>query len=259
LGFTELLSTINLIQQTESELEIKRERSMKNADRIRKSLFGFVILLLSGVGLYYLLVRFGYLMPISGFQSVVYPSTSEYQRSFHPIINTKSFQKGKQLNDQRSLSGILGDKVLKEKISILIEKSNYRLTIFYNLQPIKSYPVVLGGNPTGQKLHEGDKKTPEGIFRIRAFYDHPSWSKFLWLDYPTAQSWKEHSEAKRWGKLNWSLPIGGEVGIHGVPAGKDGLIDQKANWTLGCISLKNADVIEISNHLKTGTYVEIVH
>jgi murein L,D-transpeptidase YafK len=231
---------------------------MKNAARIRKSLFGFAILLLSGVGLYYLLVRFGYLIPISELQSVVSSSDSKYQRKFHPLINTESFPKKQELNRNKSLSGILGENILKEKISILIEKSEYRLTMFYNLKPIKSYPMVLGGSPTGRKLHEGDQKTPEGIFRIRGFYDHPSWSKFLWLDYPTSQSWEEHYQAKRSGKLNWALPIGGEVGIHGVPTGQDNLIDRRTNWTWGCISLKNADVIEISNFVKVGTPVEIV-
>jgi L,D-transpeptidase catalytic domain len=247
-----------LINLVKSRSDMKRQLSIKNAERIRKSILGFLILLAGGASIYLLLVRLGYLMPLSEFQSVVSKSSSEYKKSFHPTIKVEMLKKEKELNHGKLLPVILGDNVLKEKISILIEKSEYRLTIFYKLQPIKSYPVVFGGNPKGQKLHEGDQKTPEGIYHIRSFYDHPNWSKFLWLDYPTPQSWREHSQAKRSGKLNWALPIGGEVGIHGVPIGRDNLIDRRTNWTWGCISLKNVDVVEISNFVRVGTLVEIV-
>ncbi|MBT3756536.1 MAG: L,D-transpeptidase, partial [Candidatus Cloacimonetes bacterium] len=52
---------------------------------------------------------------------------------------------------------------------------------------------------------------------------------------------------------------GGEIGIHGVPAGYDNMIDEKYNWTLGCISLKNVDVNEIYKLIKVGTRIEIRH
>jgi murein L,D-transpeptidase YafK len=162
------------------------------------------------------------------------------------------------LNDRRSLRELLPGNIQRDKISILVEKSKYRLTVFSNLQPIKSYAVVFGTNPLGDKLAEGDRKTPEGIYRIRSLYPHPNWSKFIWLDYPTPQSWREHFQAKLSGKLNWSSTIGSEIGIHGVPSQRDNLIEQRSNWTWGCVSLKNQDVNEIYEFLGSGTLIEIV-
>src|SRR5438128_1545315 len=72
------------------------------------------------------------------------------------------------------------------KISLRIEKSAYRLTVSYNGRPVKTYPVVLGGCPTNDKLRKGDRCTPEGTFHVRALYPHKDWSRFIWLDYPTS-------------------------------------------------------------------------
>ena len=139
-----------------------------------------------------------------------------------------------------------------------MDKSNYKLTIFYDLQPIKSYPVVFGSNPTGDKLYQGDKKNPQGLYQIRDLYPHQDWSKFIWLDYPTPQSWRKHFQAKLSGQINLQRRIGGEIGIHGVPHGKDELIEQRLNWTWGCVSLKNHDVNEIYQFVSQGTLVEII-
>ncbi len=117
--------------------------------------------------------------------------------------------------------------------------------------------MVFGSNPTGDKLREGDEKTPEGIYHIRDLYPHADWAKFIWLDYPTSQSWRKHFQAKLTGEINFLLPIGGEIGIHGVPKGGDNLIDERSNWTWGCVSLKNDDVNEIYQFVKQGTLVEI--
>lgn len=147
----------------------------------------------------------------------------------------------------------------KTKTSVLIEKSKYRLTVFYDMKPIKSYPVVFGGNPVDDKLREGDCCTPEGTFKIRDSYPHQAWSKFLWINYPTDESWEKHKKAKQEDRISSDDSIGGEIGIHGVPEDKDYLIDEKSNWTLGCISLKNRDIDELYRIVRKGTSVEIVH
>jgi len=162
------------------------------------------------------------------------------------------------LNYDRHFSEII-EEVNEDSISILIEKSDYKLTILYNNKMLKSYPIVLGSNPTDDKLRQGDCCTPEGFFKVRAHYPHKSWSKFIWIDYPTTKSWEKHNSAKTQGLIPQNSSIGGEIGIHGVPSGYDNYIDEKWNWTLGCISLKNADVNEIYNIIKDGTKIEIRH
>jgi murein L,D-transpeptidase YafK len=168
------------------------------------------------------------------------------------------FSQTTHLNYQIQISKLIED-INKDSISILIEKSEYKLTILYNDKRIKSYPVVFGSNPIDDKLRQGDSCTPEGIFKVRALYPHKSWSKFIWIDYPTDNSWKNHNTAKSNGTISQNSSIGGEIGIHGVPAGYDNMIDEKYNWTLGCISLKNVDVNEIYKLIKVGTRIEIRH
>lgn len=142
-------------------------------------------------------------------------------------------------------------------IKVLIDKSDYTLQIFAADTLVKTYPVVFGGNPVDDKLRQGDQCTPEGNFKMNSKYPHKSWSKFIWINYPTADSWKKHNQAKKEGKIPQNAKIGGEIGIHGVPEGKDFAIDRRINWTLGCISLKNADVNEIYPFFDSKTEITI--
>ncbi len=142
-------------------------------------------------------------------------------------------------------------------ISILIDKSEYTLQLVADSITIKTYPVVFGSNPIDDKRKEGDKCTPEGTFTIRDLYPHEKWSKFLWVDYPNEESWKKHNASKANGEIDKDATIGGEIGIHGVPNNDESLIDEKINWTLGCISLKNKHIDEIYNFVSKGTLIKI--
>ncbi|MEL7334391.1 MAG: L,D-transpeptidase, partial [Cyanobacteria bacterium J06560_2] len=196
---------------------------------------------------YFLLSRLEMVMPFTQIPQVLCVPTCADTQAIHPA--TAEIQSDQWLNASQSLSSLLGESASKEKVSLLIEKSQHRVTVFYELEPVKAYEAVFGtaptGDPTGDKRQEGDRKTPEGIFRIRDLYPHDEWSKFIWLDYPTPQSWRRHLRAKLTGEVGLLSTVGSEIGIHGVPEGADGLIDTRSNWTWGCISLKNADVNEI--------------
>ena len=197
---------------------------------------------------YLLLNKVGYIPPVNYWMNnkkiepkiTIYPSSS------------------KLLNYHKSVKDIIPTVIDKSQTTILIDKSNYQLTLYYQNRPIKSYPIVLGDSPIGDKLREGDFKTPEGIFKVRDLYPHSNWSKFIWLDYPNKESWRKHFAAKRMGKIKPSDTIGGEIGIHGVPQNNDSLIDSKSNWTWGCISLKNHDVDELYSAIQIGTFVTII-
>ena len=206
---------------------------------------------------YWKLVRLGYAVPIPYMLDVfcLNNCATDDLNVLH-----RQFQSDNLLNYDKPLTKILGepDKLDKNRISILVEKSKYRLTVYSDKQPIKSYPVVFGTNPTGDKLKAGDSRTPEGIFKIKDVYPHESWSKFLWLDYPTKQSWRKHIKAKQDGTIGWGESVGSEVGIHGIPANSDNLIKNRSNWTLGCVSLENKDVDELYRFVQKGTTVEII-
>lgn len=199
------------------------------------------------------MVRLGYLAPLPALPQVLCIQGCQPDPAIHPVSEGENY-----LNEGQALATLLPDRPDPAQTSILIEKGKNRLTLFYQDQPIKAYPVVFGDSPIGDKRREGDRKTPEGIFKIRDLYPHPDWARFIWLDYPNPTAWREHYRAKLTGQLNWFMPIGGQVGIHGVPAGQDAIIDQRTNWTWGCPSLKNADVIELYTVVQVGTVVEII-
>lgn len=162
------------------------------------------------------------------------------------------------LNKNIKLKHLLDSlKINSDSIKVLIIKSDYELSLWYGKTKLKNYPVVLGFNPTDDKRREGDGCTPEGFFRMKDKYPHKSWSKFIWINYPTADSYKKHNEAKQKGKIPKSAKIGGDIGIHGVPEGSDNAIDDRDNWTLGCISLKTADINEIYDIFSKFTVIEI--
>jgi murein L,D-transpeptidase YafK len=181
-----------------------------------------------------------------------------YQRRPPSVASASSYPSG-LLNYNKPIARLLDlSRLDKDTVIFRIEKSRYRLTVFVKRKAIKAYPVVFGSNPVDDKRREGDVCTPEGTFRIRALYPHRRWSKFLWLDYPTRDSWRKFQEAKRSGQIGPQATVGSEIGLHGVPAGQDALIDARVNWTLGCISLKTADIAEIYLLAKAGTRVEII-
>jgi murein L,D-transpeptidase YafK len=143
------------------------------------------------------------------------------------------------------------------QINVLISKSNYRLYIRIDTLVIKSYPIVFGLDPVNDKLKEGDGCTPEGDFKMISKYPHNSWTYFIWINYPTEESWRRHNQAINKGIIPIGSAIGGQIGIHGVPHGYDNAIDQRSNWTLGCISLKNNDITEIYPIFNTNTIIKI--
>lgn len=167
-------------------------------------------------------------------------------------------QDGKDKKSDYSLSEIIETGHLdKSQISLLIDKSDYKLYVMIGTQMLKEYPVVFGKNTVDDKLIQGDNCTPEGTFYMITKYPHKKWSKFIWINYPNEESWRKHNSAKLNGKIPKNADIGGEVGIHGVPKGMDLLITARYNWTLGCISLKNMDVDELYPYVLKTTKIEI--
>ncbi|PZU94395.1 MAG: hypothetical protein DCE90_14830 [Pseudanabaena sp.] len=197
------------------------------------------------------------LASLLGIYAINNPDFSQY---WQRLPSQEAIAASELLNRDKAISDLVDLKKLdKAAITVLVEKSKYRLTIYYQKKPIKAYAIALGGNPKDDKLRQGDKRTPEGIFKVRDLYYHSQWSKFIWLDYPNQNSWRKFLAAKARGDIKSTDSIGGEIGIHGVEKGQDWLIDRQINWTLGCISLKNKDIDEIYPLLQRGTTIEILH
>lgn len=200
---------------------------------------------------YGLAARLSYAPPPKALAATLCLPQCPGSEAIHPALTEETVGTETQL-----LHALLPSDFSKDDITLLIEKSENRLTVYHQLKPVKSYAVVFGEAPVGDKRYEGDRKTPEGILRVRDLYPHPDWSKFIWLDYPNPASWRKHWASKLQGKVPFLATVGSEVGIHGVP-GNGEMIDNRINWTWGCPSLKNEDVDEIYEVIQIGTVVEI--
>jgi len=140
---------------------------------------------------------------------------------------------------------------------VVIDKSDYELTLYEEGEWIVKYPIVFGSRDQGDKLMEGDRRTPEGTFRITQKRQHPKWGCFLLLDYPNGESISRFTARKKAGLIPSNARIGGGIGIHGTRPHEEYAVDSYINWTEGCISLKYSEVFELFELLPIGTVVEI--
>jgi|GEM_PF-1953324 len=180
-------------------------------------------------------------------QNKQYASRENNRRTVYQKAQTQSnYPESSYTNCNASLSYLVREQECsRHSLNIKIDKSDYKLSVYADGNLIKEYPVVFGKDPNGDKLMQGDKRTPEGEFKVRDFYPHDKWQKFVWINYPTQESYQKHKQAKAKGQIPADASIGGSIGIHGVPDDKNYAITERQNWTLGCISMKNQDINEL--------------
>lgn len=142
-------------------------------------------------------------------------------------------------------------------VYIVVDKSDYELKVYDDEGWYGTYPVVFGNKDLSDKMMEGDRKTPEGSFKIISKRPHQKWHKMLMLDYPTQDSWSKFNQRKAAGKIPQGAKIGGGIAIHGTWPNDNLSVDDYTNWTNGCVSLKNEDLDELEPFLPVGTRVII--
>ena len=141
---------------------------------------------------------------------------------------------------------------------IVIEKHKYEMNVYdVDGNWLITYPVVFGNKDLGDKMMQGDRKTPEGVFHVSSKRIHEKWNRFLTLDYPNEESYQKFNERKAAGIIPVNAQIGGEIGIHGTWPHEEFAIDQYQNWTLGCVSTKNSYIQELYKNIPVGTKVII--
>lgn len=149
------------------------------------------------------------------------------------------------------------DTLIKDSIVVFVNKSKYNVQVFYRKQIIRSYKAVFGPKPLQDKFMEGDRCTPEGWFKITAKNPASKYHRFLLIDYPNDSTRIRFNKLKESGVLPATARIGGSVGIHGIWAGGDDLIELGVGWTDGCVALKNSDIEELYSLVGIGSKVFI--
>ncbi len=135
---------------------------------------------------------------------------------------------------------------------ILVNKSSHILTLYHDGTPVKQYQISLGKSPTGNKLFEGDNRTPEGNYYIAAKNPNSQYHMALKVSYPSKD---DVERAHKFGKSP-----GGDIMVHGLP--NDASWMQKwsfryKDWTAGCIAVSNNDIEEIYSMVNEGTPIII--
>lgn len=139
---------------------------------------------------------------------------------------------------------------------VVIRKSCRTLDVYQRGQRVRSYSAVFGlGGIRNEKLYEGDKRTPQGLYSIIEKRRHPRWGHFFLLDYPNRRDHRKYWMAMREGEVPPGAGVGGAVGIHGTD--KPDMNRLNVDWTFGCISLANTDVEDLNGLIPVGTPVLI--
>ena len=146
---------------------------------------------------------------------------------------------------------------LNGKPYIIIDKSDYELKVYDNDGWYATYPIVLGSKSLDDKMVQGDRKTPEGVYKIASKRIHEKWDRMMLIDYPTKADIAKFNERKAKGILPKTAKIGDGIGIHGTWQHDDMAVDYFQQWTNGCISLKNEEIEELYNIIPVGTQVTI--
>ncbi len=137
--------------------------------------------------------------------------------------------------------------------AILIEKIPALCHLYQGGKKKYTFEAEFGSNWLGDKKSRGDMATPEGRYTITKKLSGSStrYHKALMINYPNKTDIQEFNERIRNGQLPADARIGDMIEIHG-----DG--GKGANWTQGCIALRNADMDILYRYVARGTPVTII-
>jgi murein L,D-transpeptidase YafK len=147
---------------------------------------------------------------------------------------------------------------------ILVRKRDLQLMLFSDGKLVRSYHVGLGLSPVGDKVRQGDRRTPEGDFYVFTKNDKSAFYLSLGISYPNAEhaarglrdrlitkpQYDAIMRALRAGRTPpQNTALGGGIYIHGNGS--------RSDWTWGCVALEDAEVRELFNSVPVGTPVRI--
>jgi murein L,D-transpeptidase YafK len=140
---------------------------------------------------------------------------------------------------------------------IIVDKSDYELKVYDEEGWYATYPIVFGSKDLSDKMKEGDKRTPDGQFKVVLKKIHPKWGPELLLDYPNGVSIQKFNQRKASGLIPKNAKIGDGIAIHATRPDEEWTVDNFYNWTDGCVSVKYTEMKDLFSYIPVGTKVTI--
>jgi L,D-peptidoglycan transpeptidase YkuD (ErfK/YbiS/YcfS/YnhG family) len=136
---------------------------------------------------------------------------------------------------------------------ILVDKIQSTLILLKGGKEFKSFEAEFGISWMGDKLHAGDKATPEGVYKVieKKSGSRTKYHKALLINYPNNEDQRRYDRMVKSGEISRKTGIGGLIEIHG-----DG--GKGVNWTDGCVALENKEMDVVFSQSAMNTPVIIV-
>jgi len=134
---------------------------------------------------------------------------------------------------------------------VVVKKSERKLFLMSGTEVLKSFDIALGLVPEGDKVREGDYRTPEGQYLLTDRLVESQYFLAIQVSYPNLE---DAAQARRLG-----VPPGGRIMIHGQPnePKQSPAYYERVDWTNGCIAVSNAAMIDIWQLTTANTPVSI--
>ena len=141
----------------------------------------------------------------------------------------------------------------KGQTVILVDKIQSTLIILKGGKEFKTFPAEFGSSWMGDKLFEGDKATPEGVYKVteKKSKAKTKYYKALLINYPNNEDQKRYDRMVKSGEISRKTGIGSLIEIHG-----DG--GKGVHWTDGCVALENKEMDVVFSQSTVNTPVIIV-
>lgn len=135
---------------------------------------------------------------------------------------------------------------------VVVYKKRHQMLLYKNNQVVRSYWIALSDRPEGDKVREGDRRTPEGVYTLDYVKENSYYYRAFHISYPNLQ---DIEEARRLG-----VRPGGMIMVHGQPpsSGEYHETVQRSDWTNGCIAILNPEIDEFISLVDPGTPIEIL-
>jgi len=134
---------------------------------------------------------------------------------------------------------------------VIIYKGDRLLQLKSGGHVVRSFEIALGAQPKGHKLHEGDNRTPEGVYTLDWRNASSQFHRSMHISYP-------HNDDQA-AALRRGVSPGGLIMIHGLPNGRRAgdMNHPRNDWTNGCIAVTNDEMDEIWSLVEDGTTIII--